>query len=207
MHRCRSHTDRIRVTHLVFRSGPVKQLPLLGELTPHPPVPANDAHLPPLPPPLLLLFPPPLAPPLTPLGMMIGAPKVTTSFSASNATNDFDPVGATSPAKCSAPNLRSALVGLNFLNYNDLPHDDVRLRLSLSPTHLTCGKSPSPTADRRFSLLLPRCLLFLVLFFFLLLFSTLLLASTRYPLLLCALLCHISLSAQIPVSPFFRSNF
>ena len=37
MHRCRSHTDRIRVTLLEFRSGPVIQLPLLGELTPHPP--------------------------------------------------------------------------------------------------------------------------------------------------------------------------
>ena len=32
-----------------------------------------------------------------------------------------------SPAKCSAPNLRSALVGLNFLNYSDWPHHDVCL--------------------------------------------------------------------------------
>ena len=47
-----------------------------------------------------------------------------TSFSVSNAMNDFDPVGAMLPAKCSALSPRSALVGLNFLNYDDLlPHD------------------------------------------------------------------------------------
>ena len=45
-------------------------------------------------------------------------------FLVSNAMNDFDPVGATLPARCSARCPRSALVGLNFLNFNDLlPRD------------------------------------------------------------------------------------
>ena len=42
----------------------------------------------------------------------------------SSAMNDFDPVGATLLPKCSAPNLKSVLVGPNFLNYNGwLPPD------------------------------------------------------------------------------------
>ena len=103
---------------------PVPSFPLpLG--LPSPPTSANDAHPLRLPPPPLPLFPPPLALPVTPPGMMIGAPKMMTFFSVSNAMNDFDPVGGVSPAKCSALNLRSALAGQNFLNYSDLPlHDD-----------------------------------------------------------------------------------
>ena len=54
------------------------------------------------------------------------------SFSASNAMNDFDPVGATSPQKCSE-SPRSALVGLNFLSYNGWLHHDLHLRLLPRP--------------------------------------------------------------------------
>ena len=50
---------------------------------------------------------------------------MTTYFSASNAMNDYDPVGATSPRKCSAQNLKFVLVGLNFLNYNGWLHPDI----------------------------------------------------------------------------------
>ena len=85
----------------------------------------------------LLLLPLPLHPPDTTqtlLGMTIGAPKMMTFFSASNATNDFDPAGATSPQKCSAQSPRSALVGLNFSNYNGwLQHHDFHLGLLAQP--------------------------------------------------------------------------
>ena len=58
----------------MFRSGPVKQLPLLGELTPHLPPslpsllpsPPSFPPLPPLPPSLLPSFPPSLLPSLPP---------------------------------------------------------------------------------------------------------------------------------------------
>ena len=84
-------------------------LPLLHTFLPLPPTPSsplrpwfppfllapeNGAH------PLLLLLPhlppsPPLrAPTLLLPGKMIGAPRMMTSFSVSNAMNDFDPVGA-----------------------------------------------------------------------------------------------------------------
>ena len=102
-------------------------LSLPPPMAPFPPVPANAAHLPLLPLPLLPFFLHPLAPTQTPLGKTIGAQKMTTSFSASNAMNDFDPVGATSPRKCSAQNPKSALVGLNFLNYNGWLHPDLHL--------------------------------------------------------------------------------
>ena len=96
-------------------------------MAPFPPVPANAAHLPP-PPRLLLPFSlHPLPPAQTHLGKTIGAPKMMTSSSASNAMNDFDPVGATLPRRCSAQNPKSALVGLNFLNYNGWLHPDLHL--------------------------------------------------------------------------------
>ena len=54
----------------------------------------------PLPPPLPVR---PLDPTQTPLGMTIGAQKMTTFLSLSSAMNGFDPAGAISPPKCSAP--------------------------------------------------------------------------------------------------------
>ena len=92
---------------------------------------ANAALLLPLP---LLLHPLDTAQPL--LGMMIGAPKMMTFFSASHAMKDFDPVGATSLPKWSAPSPRSALVGLSFSNYNGGLHPN--LHLGLLP-HLFVG--------------------------------------------------------------------
>ena len=89
---------------------------------------ANVAPLLPLP-----LSLPPLATTQTLLGMMIGAPKMMISFLASNAMNDFDPAGATSPPKCSGQSPRSALVGLNFSNYNERLHHDLHLRLLSHP--------------------------------------------------------------------------
>ena len=50
-----------------------------------------------------------------------------TFFSASNAMQDFDPVGATSLPKWSAQSPRSVLVGLNFLNYNGGLHHNLHL--------------------------------------------------------------------------------
>ena len=159
---------------------------------PLPPVSANDVH-PPHPFFSLLLFPPPLAPSLTPLGMMIGAPKMMTFFSASNAMNDFDPVGATSPAKCSAPNLRFALVGLNFLNYSDLPLHDFCLRFTLSPTHPPYRRRKKDLPDLRgFSLMLPSRTAFL---------------SPLFRSHLIFIPCYISLSAQTSVSLFFVRTF
>ena len=120
-------------THLppLGLSHPPPPLPVHSSLpppmAPFPPVPANAAHLPPLPPPPLPFFLPLLAPTQTPLGKTIGAPRMTTYFSASNAMNAYDPVGATSRRKCSAQNLKSVLVGLNFLNYNGWLHPDYRL--------------------------------------------------------------------------------
>ena len=98
---------------------------------PHGPLPSSSPQTPltfPPPPRLLLPFSlHPLAPTQTHLGKTIGAPKMMTSSSASNAMNDFDPVGATSPRRCSAQNPKSALVGLNFLNYNGWLHPDLHL--------------------------------------------------------------------------------
>ena len=100
--------------------SPAPSFPL-PHTAPYPLGPANAAPFPPLPPPL-----PPLSTTQTLLGTTIGAPKTMISFSASNATNDFDLAGATSPPKCSAQSLRSALGGPNFLNYNDWLHHDLR---------------------------------------------------------------------------------
>ena len=61
-----------------------------------------------------------------------------TFFSASNATKDFDPVGATSLPKWSAESPRSALVGLNFSNYNGGLHHN--LHLGLLPHFFVDGK-------------------------------------------------------------------
>ena len=102
-------------------------LSLLPPWPPSLPSPQTPLTFPPLPSPLLPFFLTPLAPTQTPLGKTIGAPKMTTSSSASNAMNDFDPVGATSPRKCSAQNPKSVLVGLNFLNYNGWLHPDIHL--------------------------------------------------------------------------------
>ena len=121
-------------THLLLlRPSFLPLLPHPVHLSPPPPmapfplVPANAAHLPP-PPRLRLPFSlHPLAPTQTHLGKTIGAPKMMTSSSASTAMNDFDPVGATSPRRCSAQNPKSALVGLNFLNYNGWLHPDLHL--------------------------------------------------------------------------------
>ena len=112
---------------------------------PPPPSPSHPAPSSPLPPtapfplglanaalPLLLPLHP-LDTTQTLLGMTIGAPKTMTFFSASNATKDFDPAVATSPQKWSAQSPRSALVGLNFSNYNGGLHHNLHLGLLPQP--------------------------------------------------------------------------
>ena len=109
---------------------PAPSSPLLP--TAHSPlVPANAALPLPLP---LLLLPPDTTQIL--LGMTIGVPKTMIFLSASKATKDFDPVGATSLPKWSARSPRSALVGLNFSNYNSGLHHNLHRGLVPSSCRL-----------------------------------------------------------------------
>ena len=115
---------------LPFTSPPPAHLPLLLG-------PANVARLP-----LLLHFHPPPSPPgplLTPApilpGATIGAEKMMIFFSASNAMNDYDPVGNMLHAKCSDLFPRFKPAGLTFLNFNALLRPDAHVYLHLRLLH------------------------------------------------------------------------